>query len=1372
MKKTSEALKLVYGIDPEAIFISETPTDPETNEFSFNIANPEQAPKVQFINTDSLTPNDDLPSYGKPDQKYNLSWFYIWFPWGTEEGDFATSDASLNITVSPADNNDKWYCVKKHSNEVGIYWTLFPKKDTVLDPQESVAFIIDQIISSTAQGMSYMYIENHNIPGFDDNKVTNKIWKYKRVKVDSLEAAPNPSALVDGKAEVEITWKAENYESLLLMPFFKDVTKLSSYKAVLTKSTDITLVATGKGVSNTQYSTVSAEVLQGINSFEVYPTSIYYTDFPHSANMFWDVETNDEVYIINENDQSKGIFPANGQVVQTITEPGMWSVTPKDDATLKRSALIQAFKINSNKLNVNCNANRIAASSIAEFVAVVGDGSNTVSIVNSLTGDLYCAPIQVGEGPVDVLFTQAGDFLITANQKGESLSIIPITYNNQTSAFDFGVPKTVALSDSPQRIAISPDDKNIFVSICKSDTYEGNLVVVSNGGNGNFTVSQTVKLGKKPAGIAVFSSGMQVFVANSGDNTISVVGYNNLTQKYEFVRNAQVSFSGPSDLALAGKDKMTLLVIAQNSNKMYAFDAHDIGSSQQINIGTSPADIMVCNNRAYAYITCSGSNTLTLVDCYLGFGKCKVLESIAVGSKPQGLAVSNDGYVVFAANSGDKSFSSLNLENYKMNSFTPAIGKGHNSIAASADGSTVVTWFNPYYIHLKQVESSKGIFIYNTETQTGSNGLNDEDVAGVVFHPDVSKHKAFAITFSENQVSVINTQNFYTQLNFPIPNSLAGAKQYPRALSLSQDGKTMFVAVTDATHSYSVIVFDVDADKGNYMPKANIPLATINGAILFDIAPDASNAFLVDINSAKVYTIVFDTQYKLDPNVLTFKSIPLSMKVSPNNDFVYILTKSGMNTGFGVIDIKAKLINNYSLPASYNTKVSLQQLCISPDGKRLFITDTDVVGVRVVSTKDLRIVQTLSYENNITFPYGITILPDASHIFLAGYISNNLGQISQIGAVSNNTNQLSNNNMKSMLMDKGGNEKYSGFFVRDFIGEKPSGSTSGKSWTDSPDIITNGANLLPDPTVLTDKSNYDQGLPAVQNQTPLQNNYVYMRAINTTDGPQDSTIYMYYVDTTIVLWPQNWQKLGIQRLNKMDNSAKLSAIAKDQIVAVNPPFQWIPPREHVHYCLTCWIQNGADQTEPDLYSIGSVSDMAKFIFEHNNVAWRNTIEVDAVQPTIQNSTQIIGPEEGGPVCFGVRCDVPAGGYIQFNVPGPTPDSNIIYPKTQIPMKGFTPMVTVNYPPQKGGYETTIEFTYYKGDGDLPDGSIITPLVGTDDNPVGYKNFISKVHKEAPHNLLDVHLYKSQNEVFTRELMGVPIKKIFLVGSVRYKLLKK
>lgn len=351
---------------------------------------------------------------------------------------------------------------------------------------------------------------------------------------------------------------------------------------------------------------------------------------------------------------------------------------------------------------------------------------------------------------------------------------------------------------------------------------------------------------------------------------------------------------------------------------------------------------------------------------------------------------------------------------------------------------------------------------------------------------------------------------------------------------------------------------------------------------------------------------------------------------------------------------------------------------------------------------------------------------------------------------------------------------YNGFFIRDYVGESISGSNS-SNWTNSPDIICTGPVPLPDPRVVSDVNHYKQGLPQANSQTPLTNNWVYLRGLNPQSGPLKTTLYLYYVDTSIVLWPQNWKTAGIVVAGNQQNWQTFDAPAdtdSDGIAGTITPFGWTPPRQGIHYCLVAWAENGADQlTPPDLASIGSVSDMAKFIVSHPNVGWKNTVEVDASQPTLQGVASVIGAPDGGQMIVGLQCvNIPTDGYIQFSVPGPDQDNTIYFPKTQVAKPNYGQTFLVNYPP---GYETSLSWTYYKGPTEVPDGANIIPFVGE----WGSSNeFIEHAREVAPGHLIEAHHHGTPQEFLANgdafAVSSKATRTIMLIGSVPFRLTHK
>jgi hypothetical protein len=352
---------------------------------------------------------------------------------------------------------------------------------------------------------------------------------------------------------------------------------------------------------------------------------------------------------------------------------------------------------------------------------------------------------------------------------------------------------------------------------------------------------------------------------------------------------------------------------------------------------------------------------------------------------------------------------------------------------------------------------------------------------------------------------------------------------------------------------------------------------------------------------------------------------------------------------------------------------------------------------------------------------------------------------------------------KEKLTKKENKMSYEGIFIRDYVGETP--ESDGNSWTNSPDIFCSRTSPISDISSLTNQDNYDKGLPNYNEQTPLQYNYVYVRGKNYKNGPQTSTIYLYYVDTSIVLWPQNWKTLGIMNGTEERNWIQVATDRMNGLVVGNPPFLWQPPRESIHYCLVAWVKNGDDQgTPPNLYSIGSVPDMANFILTHPNVGWKNTIEVDGTQPTIENTSPIIGSQQSGKLNIGVQLDnLPDDGYIEFSVAGPDKENTIEYKKTSIGHAHSGITVEVTWP---ANFNSSLVFKYWKGATEPPAGANIIPIVGTWGTGLEHVNMVRSI---APSRVATVTHFDSPTDLKKcKNVRAVPPKTMLLAGSIPYK----
>ncbi|WP_126248275.1 YncE family protein [Chitinophaga rhizosphaerae] len=925
-------------------------------------------------------------------------------------GALTTPASAAKIKVRQGQNAGDWV-ITQNADQQNPCWLMVPPDGQPIigtGTKSVVQIDIDQIVTTFEPGPTLMFVQYQDVPGYNDGSYYILLNKIPHVAIDNITITPNPAIVQNGVAEVTVSWSAKNFKLLTLMPFYEDVTKVTSYKALLTETTDITLVANGAGgPSNTVMKTVTANVLPEINSFVATPTAIYKKDFPHDVKFYWDVDTNEAVYLVNVRDNTKEPVDKSGTLYKSVKNPGMWSIVPKNSAKLyelQRSVLIQAFDQEPRNVNIDFVPKQVVASPDAQFVAAINQSANSVEILNSLTYDRYTDPIRVGGKPVDILFSTNGKYLYSVEDNG-TLTVIGVTYNERTASYSFGIVCTVPLDNPPAHIAVGPDEDYVFVTCNDTEDQQGHLIVIEKLSDTVFSVKNDVSVGLSAMGLATDPTGALVYVANAGSNNVSVVGYSSLDDSFNFIRNISDLDSQPVDVAVGDPTGDTLLVVCKGSNKLIAVHHDDRGSSlrQELPLGNSPMGIDTDTSRAYAFVTNAGSNTVTLVSCGAGVSNCKILEAgIPTVNIPAGISLSTDDAMVFAASSTDPSLTVIKLINYQMQNAPVKVGNLPTDVVISNDNKSVVSWHNAL-ITIGKGTYSKGLYVYNVATGAVVNKMNTTDVIGCVFSPQIPVKKLFLIASADDSVEVLDATTFASQLKIPIPTGTGGVTRQPINISMSAAGDYMYLVVKEATGQHALVTYacDVNANIYTVVSDNNLFVSTVkSNTILLANTPDGSAVFVLDAFAGNIYTINRDAggTYQPSSKIYTITSIAKSMVVSPDNGTVYILAQTNMMTSFLLIDIAKQELREYKYPDSYGTVINLQRLCISPDGSRLFITDADITGVRVVSTESLRIVQTLSWERDLRYPMGITMLPDASSIYLACVNSNNIAQVFQINS--------------------------------------------------------------------------------------------------------------------------------------------------------------------------------------------------------------------------------------------------------------------------------------------------------------------------------------------------------------------------------------
>ncbi|HUM95692.1 MAG TPA: PASTA domain-containing protein [Candidatus Competibacter sp.] len=285
-----------------------------------------------------------------------------------------------------------------------------------------------------------------------------------------------------------------------------------------------------------------------------------------------------------------------------------------------------------------------------------GRSTGSVSVIN-LIDRRVMATIPVGAAPLGVAVNPTGERVFVTNEGSFSLSVID-TATNQPH-IDLNVPN-LAVNSFPRGVAVHPnplrplvyvvnrtvnsfsdDGTNPYVDQCDSLVARPPVNVNPDQCVGSLSIFDidlkrqvgSVAVGWAPEGVAVHPDGNLVYVANSGDRTISIM---------ETVFNRVIGvikldeFGGaPQPLVPRGvavsADGNRLYVTDGAGNRLFVIDTtanHAVVGI--VPVGKKPYGVAVSQDSKRVYIANTDDNTVTVVDGQSG----TVIATIPVGLAP------------------------------------------------------------------------------------------------------------------------------------------------------------------------------------------------------------------------------------------------------------------------------------------------------------------------------------------------------------------------------------------------------------------------------------------------------------------------------------------------------------------------------------------------------------------------------------------------------------------------------------------------------------------------------------------------------------------------------------------------------------------
>jgi YVTN family beta-propeller protein len=230
-----------------------------------------------------------------------------------------------------------------------------------------------------------------------------------------------------------------------------------------------------------------------------------------SANTITVIRTSDQMVIktleVGNAPHGIAVSPLGNNVYVTNEADGTVSVIKTSDHTI------------SDTVKVGNSPRGIAVDPDDAYVYVTNYADNTVSVITTYDDDEneVTAVISVGNGPYGIEAGVDGAYIYVTNSTDHSLSIIRT--DDHTVMDTLGIsPSGVVASPDGRYLYVSNSDSNTVSVIYAEDNDDDDDLIIK-----DHTLDAIIPVGNNPTGIATTGEGAYVFVANSADDTVSVI---------------------------------------------------------------------------------------------------------------------------------------------------------------------------------------------------------------------------------------------------------------------------------------------------------------------------------------------------------------------------------------------------------------------------------------------------------------------------------------------------------------------------------------------------------------------------------------------------------------------------------------------------------------------------------------------------------------------------------------------------------------------------------------------------------------------------------------------------------------------------------
>ena len=280
-----------------------------------------------------------------------------------------------------------------------------------------------------------------------------------------------------------------------------------------------------------------------------------------------------------------------------------------------------------------------ACAALAETTAYIAN-SGADEVLRVIDTSEAVATLTVDDTPYGVAVTPDGDQVLVTQRDGKALVFI------NTSNF-LQIAYTLPVGKSPRGVAVEPNGRYAYVANFDDNT-------VSQVNISGRSITDTIDVGDEPSGVAARYDEEDetpvVYVTNYKDGTVTVIGEDNETTEIDVD-------DGPVGVAVTPNGNY-VYVANSDDDTVSIIDTKTETVIDTLNVGDGPWGVAVGAEGDYVYVTNSFSDTVTVIQA----SDNTIYDTIYVGDRPRGVSAPINGTIAYVVSQDDGLINRIDMD--------------------------------------------------------------------------------------------------------------------------------------------------------------------------------------------------------------------------------------------------------------------------------------------------------------------------------------------------------------------------------------------------------------------------------------------------------------------------------------------------------------------------------------------------------------------------------------------------------------------------------------------------------------------------------------------------------------------------------------